>query len=118
VGDSWSDTSPAAAVDAMSIAEFCRRHSLSEPFYYKLQRQGRGPQTIRLGARTLITVEAAARWRRALERKQASENAEAGFPGRIWIAKRPTMLQIGGPRLAGIVQRLLPVVREASPRSG
>ena len=70
-----SDTNPAAAIDAMSIAEFCRRHDLSEPFYYKLQKQGRGPKTIRLGARTLITVEAAAKWRRALERKQQSEKS-------------------------------------------
>ena len=65
-----SDTSP-AAVDAMSIAEFCRRHSVSEPFYHKLQRQHRGPKTIKVGARTLITAEAAAKWRRAQERKQA-----------------------------------------------
>jgi hypothetical protein len=60
-------------LDATSIAEFCRRNSISVPFYHKLQRQGRGPQTMKIGARTLITVEAAARWRRALERKQATQ---------------------------------------------
>jgi hypothetical protein len=62
-----------AAVDAMSIAEFCRRHDLSEPFYYKLQKQGRGPKTIKIGARTLISVEAATKWRRAQERRSMQQ---------------------------------------------
>jgi hypothetical protein len=66
---SEASTTAAAAVDAMSIAEFCRRHDLSQPFYFKLQKQGRGPKTIKLGARTLITVEAASKWRRAQERR-------------------------------------------------
>jgi hypothetical protein len=75
-----SDTSTAAAVDAMSIAEFCRQHSVSQPFFFKLQKQGRGPKTIKLGARTLITVDAAAKWRRAHERKQA-DNLKTGNAG-------------------------------------
>jgi hypothetical protein len=59
---------PDLDVDAMSIKEFCRRHSISEPFYHKLQKLGLGPKTLKAGARTLITAEAAARWRRASER--------------------------------------------------
>jgi hypothetical protein len=56
------------AVDAYSIAEFCRRHGgLSMDMFFKLQREGRGPQVMRVGRRTMITVEAARRWRRARE---------------------------------------------------
>jgi hypothetical protein len=60
---------------AMSIAEFCWQHSLSEPYYSKLQKNGLGPKTIKLGARILITQEAAARWRRLRERKPVSVEA-------------------------------------------
>jgi hypothetical protein len=59
----------------MSIARFCRRNDLSEPMYFKLQANGLGPKTIRLGARTLITVEAERRWRQARERKAVNVEA-------------------------------------------
>jgi hypothetical protein len=47
----------------MSIKEFCRRNNLSEPFYHKLQKQGLGPDVIRIGGRTLISEDAARAWR-------------------------------------------------------
>src|SRR5262249_21474970 len=49
--------------DAMGIDEFCRRHSISKPLYYTLQREGRGPDVMYAGQRTLITREAAKAWR-------------------------------------------------------
>jgi hypothetical protein len=52
-------------VDAYSIAAFCRRHGISEAFYFKLRQQGQGPREMRLGSRVLISREEAARWRRA-----------------------------------------------------
>jgi hypothetical protein len=64
-----------AGASAMSIARFCRRNEISEPMYYKLQSNGIGPKTIRLGKRTLITVEAERRWRQARERKPVSVEA-------------------------------------------
>jgi hypothetical protein len=80
-GRSKQAREPPDDLDAMSIAEFCRRHSISDQFYYKLQRQGLGPKTIKLGARTLISVESATKWRRDHERKQATNlktgNADA-----------------------------------------
>jgi hypothetical protein len=58
--------------DAYSIVEFCRRNGFSVSFHHKLQRQGIGPKLMRLGARTLVTVEASDTWRR--EREAATVN--------------------------------------------
>ena len=57
---------------AYSIAEFCEAHGISVDHYFKLQREGLGPRIMKAGARTLISLEAAADWRRARE--------EAGKP--------------------------------------
>src|SRR5262249_39195986 len=50
--------------DAYSIAAFCRRHDISESFFHKLRGLGRGPATMRVGARVLISREAARAWRK------------------------------------------------------
>lgn len=50
--------------DAYSIQEFCRRHGISESFFFKLQARGEAPDTISVGSRRLITKEAARKWRR------------------------------------------------------
>jgi hypothetical protein len=55
-------------LDAYSIREFCRRHSLTPYLFYKLQRQGLAPKVMQLGGRKLVSAEAAARWRKARER--------------------------------------------------
>jgi hypothetical protein len=57
-----------ASADAYSIAEFCRRHSISESFYFALQAAGEGPRVMKVGGRVLISREAAAAWRRRRER--------------------------------------------------
>ena len=59
------------AYDAYSIAEFCRRHSISVPFFYKLKQQGKGPITFYAGVRQLVSREAAAAWRREREQECA-----------------------------------------------
>jgi hypothetical protein len=59
--------------DAFSVAEFCRRNRISVQLFYKLKPQGLMPPTFRLGARVLISREAAAAWRR--EREAASQSA-------------------------------------------
>jgi hypothetical protein len=56
-----------------SIRQFCTAHGISEDMFFKLQRQGLAPKTMRVGARTLVSVEAAAEWRR--EREAASFEA-------------------------------------------
>jgi hypothetical protein len=62
-------------LDAFSIPDFCRRHRLSQSFYFKLQQEGRGPRVMKIGARVLISKEAAAEWRR--EREQPATRAKA-----------------------------------------
>ena len=49
---------------AFSIRAFCKRHSISESFFYKLRSLGLGPAIMRVGGRTLISREAAAAWRK------------------------------------------------------
>ncbi len=61
-------------IDAYSITEFCRRNRISVQLFYKLKPQGLMPSTFRLGARVLISKEAAAAWRR--ERENAAQDAE------------------------------------------
>ena len=62
---------------ALSIPEFCEAHGISEGFFYKLKKQGEGPREMKVGARTLITFEAAAEWRRA---READANAPRSPP--------------------------------------
>jgi hypothetical protein len=60
---------------AMSIHAFCVLHGISEDMYFKLKRQGLGPTTMKVGARTLISAESAAAWRKAREQAAAAEAA-------------------------------------------
>jgi len=48
---------------ALTIPEFCSAHGISQAFYYELQKAGRGPRTMHVGRRRLISVEEAQRWR-------------------------------------------------------
>ena len=64
---------PPVAPMAYSIRQFCEAHNISVDTYFRLQRAGLGPVTMKVGGRTLISVEAAAAWRR--ERELASQEA-------------------------------------------
>src|SRR3954451_9751216 len=57
---------------ALSIPEFCEAHGISEGMFYKMKKQNRAltPREMKIGTRTLITFEAAAKWR--AEREAAS----------------------------------------------
>ncbi|PSO30123.1 hypothetical protein [Bradyrhizobium sp. MOS002] len=52
---------------AYSIPEFCAAHGISEVLYYRLGRAGLGPRIMKVGSRTLISIEACAEWRRERE---------------------------------------------------
>jgi predicted DNA-binding transcriptional regulator AlpA len=60
-----------APTGAYSLEQFCRAHSISRPFLYKLLKQGQGPRITRLGARRVVTIEDAATWRRTMARASA-----------------------------------------------
>jgi hypothetical protein len=53
---------------AYSVAEFCEAYGVSVPLLYKLWARGEGPDVMKVGVRTLISIQAADRWRRERER--------------------------------------------------
>lgn len=52
---------------AFTVAEFCEANRISRAGLYNAWRDGQGPRFFKLGARRLITVEAAREWRSRLE---------------------------------------------------
>jgi hypothetical protein len=58
--------------DAFTVNEFCARHRISVQLFYKNRKKM--PRTFNVGARVLISKEAAAAWRR--EREQVAQAAE------------------------------------------
>ena len=57
-----------------TVAQFCRFHHISRACFYDLLREGRGPRTMKVGRRRLISREAAKEWREAVT-KATAENA-------------------------------------------
>ncbi|UWU94404.1 hypothetical protein [Bradyrhizobium sp. CB1015] len=66
--------SPPIEPMAYSIKQFCEAHNISVDTYFRMQRAASGPVTMKVGGRTLISVEAAAAWRR--ERETGTAAAE------------------------------------------
>ena len=54
---------------AYDVDGFCRAHHIARSHFYSLRKAGRGPAIIKLGRRTLVSGEEAARWRRAMQEK-------------------------------------------------
>lgn len=52
---------------AFTIEGFCKAHGFSRAHYFNLQKVGEGPRVMHVGARVLISREAAADWRRQRE---------------------------------------------------
>ncbi|MEH2475683.1 hypothetical protein V1281_003142 [Nitrobacteraceae bacterium AZCC 2161] len=52
---------------AFTIKEFCAAHRISEAMYFKLRTAGLGPREMRALRKVIISVEAAADWRRERE---------------------------------------------------
>lgn len=50
-------------LDAYTIEEFCRRHSISRGTYYNMKADGSGPRESHAMGRVLITKESARDWR-------------------------------------------------------
>ena len=59
---------------AYTIREFCDAHRISKSTYYNLRKQDLGPDEARVRDRVIITMEAAARWRKARERATAPKD--------------------------------------------
>jgi hypothetical protein len=53
--------------DAYGVDTFCKRHGFSRAYLYLLWKRGDGPRFMQVGARRLISREAASDWRRQME---------------------------------------------------
>ena len=67
------------AVGAYSVPDFCRLHGgMSEAFFHKIVSEGHGPRLMKIGARTMVSVEAAQAWRceREAEAQREAEDKQ------------------------------------------
>jgi len=62
---------------AYTIAEFCDSHRISRSKLYELWDVGKGPRVMCVGTKKLISMEAAADWRRDLEKSIQSDAVAA-----------------------------------------
>ena len=62
-----SQTTDCPAIAAYTVDEFCKAHRLGRSKLYQLWAGGDGPRMMRVGTKILISVEAAADWRRERE---------------------------------------------------
>jgi predicted DNA-binding transcriptional regulator AlpA len=71
---------------ALTVQEFCRTHSISRGTFYNLAAEGLAPKVMRVRGRVLVSVEAAAEWRKEME-KRAAEGEAAAIPGPMAAAE-------------------------------
>ena len=62
-------------VQAQTVEEFCQSHRISRGTFYNLLKEDRGPRVMKVGARTLVSAEAAADWRRRMEQAAVAVKA-------------------------------------------
>lgn len=60
---------------AYTVDEFCQAHRICRASFYNLLKSGRGPKTMKVGGRTLVTIEAATEWRAKMEAETAQGRA-------------------------------------------
>lgn len=59
-------------IKAHDINTFCETFGISRSFFYKLKRQNKAPRTMKVGSKTLISVDAAEEWQKQMEQESAS----------------------------------------------
>jgi hypothetical protein len=62
---------------AYTIKEFCAAHGISQSMYFKMKQQGLAPVEMEVGTRRLISLEAAAEWRRKREAARIAAHTES-----------------------------------------
>lgn len=50
-----------------SVDQFCKAHNISRAKFYQMLKNGTGPLIMKIGKRTLISNEAAQKWRAEIE---------------------------------------------------
>jgi predicted DNA-binding transcriptional regulator AlpA len=54
--------------DTYTISEFCKMHNMCKVTFYRLIAAGKAPKLIKLERKVLISKEAAAEWRKNMEK--------------------------------------------------
>jgi len=57
---------------ASSVSAFCKDHNISKATFYNLVKDGKAPRRMKVRGRTLISREAAADWRRQMEKENSN----------------------------------------------
>ena len=74
-----------------AIPEFCNAYNISRSKFYELLKAGFGPRIMKVGRRTLISVEAAEEWCARIEASSnphdSSNPEDDSLPGRILSKK-------------------------------
>jgi predicted DNA-binding transcriptional regulator AlpA len=71
--------------DTYTVDQFCASHHIGRTHLYELLKRGQAPRLMKVGRRTLISREAAAEWRRAME---APAN-QSDRPEALWNSATP-----------------------------
>ncbi len=62
-------------LEALSIPQFCAMHGFSRALFYKLMKAGTAPRVMKVGTRTMISREAARKWRESREAETAQSES-------------------------------------------
>ena len=54
-------------IEVYTLDEFCKACSISRSLFYSLQKQSKGPPTIKLGRKILIKKDAADKWLESIQ---------------------------------------------------
>jgi hypothetical protein len=54
---------------AYTVTEFCRAFEISKAMFYKLRKEGIGPEIIKIGRSTRITLEAIDLWKKKMTKQ-------------------------------------------------
>jgi hypothetical protein len=99
---------------AFTVVEFCACHGISRSKLYQLWQKNIGPRVMRIGGKILISVEAAADWRR--EREEEAEAQADNPPSEVATAgpgARPSHFQMLTKRSTNTA----PAAMRCSPKS-
>jgi predicted DNA-binding transcriptional regulator AlpA len=66
------------ATEVFSVNEFCQSHAISKATFYNLRKRGVAPRIMKVGARTLISADAAAEWRGQMEKAASAPPSHVG----------------------------------------
>jgi len=61
---------PVPGALAFTIEQFCRQVSMSRSTYEKMQKEGKGPKEMQMGAAVRISLESARAWIKERERER------------------------------------------------